>query len=328
MIKSPWSITRRLVLGLWLAWLVAGVARAQAPTPLATMSIALWPEYDRPEVLVIFHGSVPEDAPLPAAVSFNLPAGVESVHAVAYLDQEQGSLVNIQPYEFVSGDQGKVLSFATPARQFQFEYYSRELLDINQAERTLSFSFTPSADIGSLTLEVQQPINTQTFTSDPPPSVTETRSDGLKYALYDFGQVSRGDARSLEATYTRTGDQLSSTALGSVSLPPPEQQPVEVGGSGATDQLGPILIAVGVLLLIAALGYWFWSQRAVVAPEPARQQPSPRPRRPAAQGRPAPRAAHPPEAEEKPATYCHRCGTKFREDALFCHACGAERRAE
>jgi hypothetical protein len=92
--------------------------------------------------------------------------------------------------------------------------------------------------------------------------------------------------------------------------------------------LGPVLIVVGVLFLTGSLLYWFWSQRSVVVPEPTPRRSSTRPRRPARRSKPGTSQSVPSPAEENLAAYCHRCGTKFREDAVFCHACGAERRGE
>jgi hypothetical protein len=316
-------------LSLLLTPLLAGVAQAQSSTPLAELSISLWPEYDRPQqVLVLFRAEIAEDVPLPAQVSFTLPATVQALHAVAYLDEAQGTLLNIPEYDFVDSVDGKVLSFSTPSRRFQFEYYSSDLLSINGSARDVSFSFTPSTDVANLMLELQQPTKAQAFTSDPPPSTTDTGQDGLTYAHYQVGAVSAGDPYSLRASYTRSTDNPSA----GISVPSsPEQSPVEIGGGGLKDNLGPILIAAGVLLLIGAFGYWFWSQRTIAVPEPtlrqpslhSQRQPSPRKRRSSPS-----RSTRRPASEEAPALYCHRCGTKLRDDARFCHACGAGRRTE
>ncbi|GAB4538584.1 MAG: hypothetical protein Kow0063_26560 [Anaerolineae bacterium] len=305
----------------------AGVASAQSPTPLDALNIALWPEYDRPEVLVIYRGQVAEDVLLPAQVSFFLPARVESLNAVAYLDETQGKLLNIPDYELVENDGGRLLSFTTPAPQFQFEYYDDAILKRDGKGRELSFSFTATAQVGSVSFELQQPAGARDFSSEPAPSETASRQDGLTYALYALGPLSSGDTRALQANYMRDSDQLSAD-LASVNLPSPvEGAPVEVSGGGFQDYVGPVLIAVGILLLTGSLVYWFWSQRSVAVPEPAPRTASRRTRQPGRKGRPAaPRTVPPPEKEGKLALYCHRCGTRFREDAYFCHACGAERR--
>jgi hypothetical protein len=324
-IKVQTILTRPLLLTLLLMSLLVGPGLAQSPTPLADLSVALWPEYDRPEVLVIFRGRVADDVSLPAQVSFTLPPTIQALHAIAYL--EQGTLVNVPDYDFVEGADNKVLTFTTPSRQFQFEYYSADLLSINGDVRTLFFSFTASADVADFALELQQPTTAQAFTSDPPPSATEVGQDGLVYALYTVGAISAGNSYSLQASYTRSTNKLSA----GVNIPAMEQMPVEVGDGGLRDYLGLILIAAGVLLLIAAFGYWFWSQRSVVVPEPAARGSSPRPRRSSSSRQKqtgAPPSAPSPAADKKLAAYCHQCGTKFREDGQFCHACGAERRAE
>jgi len=324
--KLQAGLFRSLPFYLFLATVLAAVALAQPPTPLEELTIALWPEFDRPEVLVIYQGRVADDVPLPATLSFSLPADVEELNALAYRDEAQGRLLNNPDYELVEGPDGRVLNFSTPSRQFQFEYYSDSMLSRDGDTRELSFSFTPSIEVASLSLELQQPTETASFTSDPPPITTQPREDGLTYALYDLGAVPSGEQRSLRASYTRSTDELSADSL--VTASPAEPPPVDVGGGGFQDYVGPILIVVGILLLSGALLYWFWSQRSVVVPEPAPRRSSSQPRRPAPRSRPGTSESAPSQSEENLAAYCHRCGTKFREDAVFCHACGAERRGE
>lgn len=327
--KSQLVLIRYLLLSLLSISLLTGTVLAQSPTPLGLLNIALWPEYDRPEVLIIYRGQVADNVPLPAQVSFDLPSDVAVLSAVAYLDEAEGRLLNLPDYELVEAADGKRLSFATPSRQFQFEYYSDDTLSRDGDTRQIFFSFTPSAAIGNLSFELQKPTAASDFTSDPSPSETQTRQDGLTYAVYDLGAVSSGDPHSLQVSYTRGTDELSADTLVSVNVPSPaEQTPVEVGGGGLQDYLGPILITVGILLLTGSLLYWFWSQRSVVVPEPTPHPSAARTRRSSRKKEPAAsRSAASPTKEHKIAAYCHHCGTKYREDASFCHACGAERRA-
>ena len=116
MIKSQSVLIRPLLLSLFLMSLLTGTTLAQSPAPLEILNIALWPEYDRPEVLVIVRGQVVEEMPLPAPLSFNLPATVPALNAVAYLDEAQGTLLNMPDYELTEGADGQVLSFSTPSQ--------------------------------------------------------------------------------------------------------------------------------------------------------------------------------------------------------------------
>lgn len=328
--KTHRILARSLIFSFILMLLLAGPGLAQTPVSLTDLNIAIWPEYDQPEVLVIYRATVADDVTLPAPVTFNLPPTVETLHAVAFFDQEQGSLVNAD-YELLPGDDGNVLSLTTPSRQIQFEYYSGDLLSTNGENRQLTFIFIPSSDIANFTLELQQPTTAQAFTSDPSPATTEVRQDGLVYALYNEGAIAAGDSFSLQASYSRSTDELSIETFEGVSIPSsPEQTPVEIGGRGVRDYLGLILIVAGVLLLIGAFAYWFWSQRAVVVPEPEKRRSPARRRSPSGkrQRTGTSRSPLPSRADNKSAAYCHRCGTKLRDGAEFCHACGAERRGD
>ena len=327
-VKTVRALIYRLLSSSLLALLLAGQGLAQSPTPLSELTIRLWPEYDRPQLLVIFRGTVAESVTLPAPVSFTLPANVQTLHAVASLDEANGTLVNVEAYNFVAGVGGKVLSFSTPGRQFQFEYYSDTMLTTNGDRRQLNFSFTASADIARLNLELQQPTAAQSFTSNPPPSATQSGSSGMPVARYAAGTLAAGGSYSLQASYTRSS---SAPSVG-VNIPSsPQVPPVEVGGGALStpvvwlqENLGLILVMAGLLLLSGALVYWFWNRRAEVVTEAPRRTSSPR-KMPRAASRPA----RPPAEDQARASYCHRCGAPFRDDeARFCYACGAERRSD
>ena len=337
-------VIKALVIALAFAAVVwqsslPGLAQSPVPTPLgdntplARLEIALWPEYDQPEVLVILHGWVPEGQALPAPVVLRLPADVAVLNAVAYLDPTRNALISLKQYDLVKDTSGQLLRFDTPARQFQVEYYSRAMLERQDSTRTLTFSFSTQTDIADLEIEVQQPSGTQEFTSEPTPDDTQTRADGLAYAVYHLGPMAVGTSRSLRVSYTRDSDQLSrdmlhSAAQGGVqpgaglSIPAPSQETaIEVGGDGLSAMLVPALVALGGLLVGVAVGYWAWSRRPAGArgvhqTDRARSLTSP-----AGRGLPA-------RSNRPLAAFCHRCGTRFRDDAAYCHACGAERRSD
>jgi len=286
---------------------------AQSPAGLADVEIALWPEYDQPEVLVIYRAQVAQDAPLPATVSFGLPAAVQAMNAVAYLDETKGTLINIPDYRLSPTATGAVLSLSTPARQFQAEYYANTLLTRQNATRTLAFSFTATSAVANLGFEVQQPTGTTGFDSTPAPTSTETRRDGLTYALYQLGSLAAGESRTLRVTYSRSSDVLSAVALGAVpaaarTAPAPEQ-PARVVPGDSTVLVW--LVVPSALIVGGAVGFYV-SQR--------------RTRRQSAGRRILGSTRRTTGADESPAAYCHQCGARMRNDGLFCHVCGAPRR--
>lgn len=319
-----------------------GLAQSPVPTPagnntpLVRLEIALWPEYDQPEVLVILHGWLPEKQSLPAPIALRLPADVPALHAVAYFDPTHNALINLPQFELSEDASGRLLRFDSPARQFQVEYYSGAMLERQDRTRRLTFSFSVLTDIADLVIEVQQPSGTQEFTSEPTPDDSQTRDDGLTYAVYNLGPQAAGASPSLRASYSRDSDQLSREVVGKagqsnaqpgagLSIPAPSQQEaVEAGGDMLSGVLVPGLVALGALLIGLAVGYWAWSWRTAAA------------RFPSQANRSQPTGVPPLSAERRVrlrtnrqlAAFCHRCGARFRDDSAYCHACGAERRSD
>ncbi|MHB1119312.1 MAG: hypothetical protein ACYC11_04545, partial [Bellilinea sp.] len=66
---------RRLIL---VFFIIAGLflarpIQAQSDLVLESMDIGLWPEYDRPDVLVIYRMTLANEVPLPAQMSIRIP---------------------------------------------------------------------------------------------------------------------------------------------------------------------------------------------------------------------------------------------------------------
>ncbi|MBP8950216.1 MAG: hypothetical protein KBG73_15340, partial [Candidatus Promineofilum sp.] len=89
-------------LSLLLLFLFAAlpVAAQTEVTQLDSLTVELWPDYDRPAMLVILTGTLPASATLPAAVTIPLPAGAE-INAVARFNEVD---VLVTDVEWTQGD--------------------------------------------------------------------------------------------------------------------------------------------------------------------------------------------------------------------------------
>ena len=78
---------RRYYLALLIIILIACTpllpALAQSEVKLSSMEVDLWPEYDRPNVLVIYRITLPPTTTLPVDLSFRIPAAAGEPSAVA-----------------------------------------------------------------------------------------------------------------------------------------------------------------------------------------------------------------------------------------------------
>ena len=91
-----------------------------APT-ISSLEVSLWPEFDHPEVLVIYRGRLDADTPLPVPVEILIPAGSGGPSAVAYVTPD-GQRFNQQYTTREEGD-WLAISFDLEAQGFQLEYY-------------------------------------------------------------------------------------------------------------------------------------------------------------------------------------------------------------
>ena len=270
---------------------------------LATLQISLWPEFDRPDVLVIYRGQLEADTPLPAPVEFAIPAGVDSLHALAYVDEE-GQRLNMSSTSRVEGDK-RIFSFELPALAFQLEYYDTLPVD-ETGQRSYTFDFQADYTIRDLTIEVLVPPTASNFSLEPPAD-SVTSDSGLTYHLVQAGAMTVGEARSWTFRYDKDNADLTLPMLQQQETPSalPTQAPA-AGGDSST-----VLIFVVAFVALVAVGTTaFWLGRRTGSEE----EPLPEAPFPARKKRPGPARSE--------GSFCHRCGAQLRSDSDYCHKCG------
>ena len=185
---------RPLLLLLLLLLAAQPVAAQTDVTQLDTLTVELWPDYDRPAMLVLLTGTLPASATLPATVTIPLPAGAE-VNAVARFNDVD---VLVTDVEWTQGDGEMTLT--TPARSFHVEYYSPYVSTENEV--TYGFTWTAGLEIAGVAAVVQQPVAATDITIVPAPSGSVTRADGLRYHQIDPRPVAAGEPFTVDVTYT------------------------------------------------------------------------------------------------------------------------------
>ncbi len=287
-------------------------ARAQSAQPvLSIVSVALWPEYDQPKMLVIYAGHFAEGTALPVAAEVRIPASVGQPSAVAYADQN-GQLISQQYTTRANGD-WEVVSFQAPTLDFQVEYYAP--LQISGEQRTFDYTFMADYPVTSLSLEVQVPPTAKAFTLDPPASSTTQEADGLTYQESSAGPLSQGATQGWKVSYQKA-DSLLTVALLPTPAPSgltPTPLPAPAGSAGGSSTL--LIFLFGFIGLVAVGVGAFWLGRRVQSPVSD-----------SGVGRgakAAPKAAHADATDLTDVLFCRQCGARLRLDSDFCHKCGA-----
>jgi len=303
----------------------------------STMLVEVWPEFDRPEVLVIVRGELAADVDPPVLLTFTLPGHIEEMHAVAV--EQNGNLVDANPDSMQVVSEGDVttLTFAATSPRLQFEYYDPVIMSQTDQNRTIDFEFSVPYEVQALTFEVQEPTESTNFSMTPAPDSSFTGNNGLQFNIRELSGVPAGELIAAQIGYQRNTDTPSVESLPTPA--PANTQPAAgnlsapVGGNESSSffgssSIGYILLGAGIILLLGTGGYWWWTNnRLNPRPVSARRPPVSKAQRRARDTRrqTKPSASRQPEAETD--GFCYKCGTPLRADSNFCHQCGAKRRS-
>lgn len=316
-------LKRCLALLALLIWGTTLPVQAQAPVRLDEMSVALWPEYDRPGVLVIYSGTLAEDVPLPVTITFAIPASVGTPSATAGVD-DLGSF-RYRKYELRTQGDRVLVSYSLPYRRFQMEYYI-DLLAGQGNDREFAFTYQADYPVRDFRFEVQEPLGASGFQTEPAAGRVVTEAQ-LPLHLIPIGALEQGQSASVTVRYHREERRLSAEILGIPTPGPAEFEDVPRAGGGISTTtaiiLGGALVAVGL-----ALGLWMWARSRAPAGA-SRQARRYAERRKAGRGVKEPLSRPAAAPKPKPSDvvgYCHQCGRPLKRDEIYCPNCGTRRK--
>jgi hypothetical protein len=294
------------VLALALMCLPAFAADLELLTPLpgksrlANMEIEIWPEYDRPAVLVFLKGEVASG--VGQSISLRLPATSGGPSAVAQTSTAGGDLLNL-PYDRIDAKDFITLRIQPPGRFFHVEFYDK--LDTANAKREYRYSWPGDLTVDHLSVHVQQPSSSGNFTITPKFTDSAPGSDTLIYWTKDMGAAPAGKALPITIRYTKSEARTSKELLGATSSTVAgapatsaaisDSRPVSDSDSampGSVDPLVYLIPAVILALLAAVAAVFLWRRR---------------------------RALH---GAAGGAGFCTKCGNPLRGEDRFCSKCG------
>ena len=285
-------------------------ASAQAEVSLSALQVSIWPEYDRPSVLVILDGELDPAVTLPASVGIRIPAAGGTPHAVAVTGAD-GQLLSATYTTRPEGDD-IIVMFQAPSPGFRVEYYDPALAIEGEA-RTFAFDWQTDYAIGEAVARVQQPAGARDLAGEPALTAVGTGQDGLDYYEVNWGARAAGDTLSLRLTYAKTGNTL--TNAGQATAPAPQN----VSSQPANRSLPWIIGGTVLGLALAGAGLFAYARSRGPARPTAR--PAARPRRRRVSGAARPAASAGPAAQ--PAGFCTQCGQPRTASDRFCRHCGA-----
>jgi hypothetical protein len=306
-------LKRLIVLLAALVLLVPMAVHAQSTLTLPSAEVDLWPEYDRPDMLVIYHLTLPPSVSLPYEMTVRIPAAIGNPHALA-ARQPDGSLFNIPYTPQVNGD-WSLIKFRATTLEVQVEYYDTGLQK-NGADRHFVYNWPGDYAVNSLIVQVQQPVDTTDMRISPSLGGGQVGgTDSLTYYTAEEGAMAVGQSFTITIDYKKSTDRLSGPTVQVQSSAPLSS--TTASRFTWTSLLPWALGVLGVLLIVGGGTWYWWTGRSKSTSTPRRLR-----RRPAA-------------AEANPAKtdsdsgfiYCHNCGKRANPGDRFCRTCGTALRS-
>lgn len=281
--------------------------KAQNTPGFSKMVINIWPEYDRPGVLVFYQITLSGQTSLPATLSIRIPKAAEEPFNVAMKDVD-GRQDSLRTTSVNEGDWIKV-TFTTPVPEVQFEYYDPAIRDLDSLHQ---FDYVWPGDYGieSLVLNIQQPLEVSDFQIKPAMGTGQLNPDGFTYYESVVGQVNEGVTFTIHMEYKKAGSNLSAPSQSVQSVEPINTR--TTGWQTLNEVLPYILSGLGLFLIIAGV-YWYWRSGKAIT-RVIRQRYS---------------ISRTKDVETEPVdVFCHRCGRKAGPDDTFCRSCGSKLRGD
>jgi hypothetical protein len=281
---------------------------AQSEVSFLSLKVDIWPEYDQPSALVIYHIVLPAELDLPAELKIRIPTAAGEPNAVAVREAD-GTLLSVAYTRTVNGEWSEI-AFVATMPQVQLEYYDPTLVK-EGTKRSFNYQWPGDYAVEKLTIQVQQPVGANELKITPSMGNPTTGEDGLVYYSTEAGSLDVGQSFTLDLEYQKTSNTLTAEGL--------QVQPsVPVGGASSTQRvlmgvLPWLLGGLGLLLIIGAVVWWYWQSGVVKGTK----KPQHRRRR---------LVITPEEILPEGNVYCHHCGKRALPGDRFCRTCGTKLR--
>jgi len=271
---------------------------AQTEIRLEQVQVDLWPEYDRPDMLVIYRGTLPADVPLPATLTLRIPARVGEPHAVAYSDETDNLLE--ANYSTRIAEDWLAVTLETPTANFQLEFY--DSLTRTGERRSYTFVWAGDYAIEQLRLSLLPPVGATEIQTEPALSLLQQDPGSPRYVGTLDSLAARQEAQ-VTVSYRATTTGASEVAV--LSTREDSDNTLLITGIG---------IAVLALVIGGTLWYTRRPRRRPVKATPIRRRQPRGKRRSSRSGTP--------EGKPSAGGYCTHCGGPLRVNDRFCSHCG------
>jgi hypothetical protein len=286
-----------LILTMVALLIYPSFAFAQGQIIIESVDVGLWPEYDKPGMLVINYIMLASDTELPAQLDVRIPAN-SALHTVAV--GQTADVVTDQGVGITTKttDDWLVVSITATGPAIQLEYYDPGLKK-DGVQRSYTYNWLSDYEVKKFGVVFQQPFDALDFKSSLPLQDDGFHSDELQYYFSNVGAISAGDVLSFDLSYQKPTDALSASRL---AIQPVVVDESTAGRVSLNNYLPYIIGGLGVIMIVG--GFLYYRQAGGTVSKKSRRR--------RAEGE-----------ESESGVYCAQCGTRARGGDRFCRTCGS-----
>ncbi len=193
-----------LVLILLMFPLLATKAPAEDGLSIGRMRVMIWPEYDDPSVLVVYDGRFDDDSKFPTITDFFIPKGA-IINDICSLSP--GGQHFCQLFDVSEGEAYDTVHLSLPFSNFYVSFHL-DPVDLETAKRRIDYVIRANHPIGSMEVDIQQPLRSTEFAISPSGGKASMEKD-FNHFNYTLEDIAKGDARVFKIGYVKESREPS-----------------------------------------------------------------------------------------------------------------------
>lgn len=290
-----------IILLIILSWQTS-IVMAQSNAGLSSVEVSLFPEFNRPSMLVVFEIELDESNAVPKPMSFQIPKDAQLL--AIYNREANNSVIQLEGEFELIGD-WKSVQFTTTTHKIRIEYYDPNLIKQGN-QRSFEFKWLSIYPVDEISVSLRQPLGASDVITEPNLGEKVAGSEGLDYYTADFGGVPAGSVFFLSLSYTKNTGNVAYPALEVEPALPINQEAAGRTPPPSSVVLWLLMVVVAVLIMVG-LYYWWFRVNVLDKRERLVQGVG---------------ITNP----EKQVIFCHECGMRSKPGDTFCSNCGTELR--
>jgi hypothetical protein len=254
-VSGKWSVVRVFLFLLLVTaghpssgWVGSLVTDSHASDPVSgngaslkigRMKVSIMPEYESPEVLVVYEGKFADKDAFPNQVTFTLPKGVTKLTDVCSLSP--GGQHFCQLYEIINKGEYNETSVKLPYADFFIDFkYSPFNIKSGRFMRDFEYNIKMLYPIDVLEVSIQEPLRSKEFELLPKPMSKVNKKD-LDYHNYTLKDIKEGEDVRFKIKYIKD-DAMPSVDIKFSAMS--KQDLIE-------KKKGVWLLGIGIVIIIA-----------------------------------------------------------------------------